>query len=121
MARRKRQSPALVIARQRLAGLKKINPAPNLGPNVSIPGYEAVANDTAAIEESHNQLAAQMDDSSNKFDDQEDVMNDWNSRILAAVAAQYGLDSSEYEMVGGTRTSDRKRGSKKGSGGSENK
>ena len=117
MARKKRISPALAVARQRLAGLNKITPAPNLGPNTTVAAYQGVANDTAALEESHNQLAAQMDDSSNRYDVQENLMADWNRRVLSAVEAQYGPDSSEYEMVGGTRTSERKRTSRKGPGG----
>jgi len=117
MARKRRASAALVAARARLAGLRKIN-SPNLGPNTTVAAYEAVVNDTAAVEDSHNQLAAQMDDSSNRFDAQEATLNDWNRRVLSAVEAQYGPDSSEYEMVGGTRRSERKRPSKKGSGGS---
>ncbi len=118
MARRKRSSSALVVARARFAGLKKITPAPNLGPNLTVPGYQTVLDETAAIEESHAQLAAQMDDSSNRFDAQEAVMSDWNRRILSAVEAQYGPDSSEYEMCGGTRKSERKKPSKKPGGGS---
>ena len=74
--------------------------------------------DTAAIEDSHSQLAAQMDDSSNRFDAQNDLLRDWNRRVLSAVEAQFGPDSSEYEMVGGTRKSERKKPSKKGGGGS---
>jgi hypothetical protein len=62
-----------------------------------------------------------MDDSSNRFDAQENLMADWNRRVLSAVEAQYGPDSSEYEMVGGTRKSERKRPSRKLAGGSENK
>lgn len=118
MARKRRTSAALAVARQRLAGLNKITPAPNLGPNTSVAAYQAAADDTAALEESHNQLAAQMDDSSNRFDAQENLMADWNRRALSAVEAQYGPDSSEYEMVGGTRKSERKRPSKKAPGGS---
>lgn len=114
MARKRRISAASAVARQRLAGLNKITPAPNLGPNISVAAYQAVLNDTAALEESHNQLAAQMDDSSNRFDAQENLMADWNRRVLSAVEAQYGPDSSEYEMCGGTRKSERKRPSRKG-------
>ena len=58
--------------------------------------------------------AAQMDDSSNRFDAQNDLLSDWNRRVLSAVEAQYGPDSSEYEMVGGTRKSERRKPSKKG-------
>ena len=118
MARKRRKSAALAVAQQRLAGLNKIT-TPNLGPNTTVAAYQGVANDTAAIEESHNQLAAQMDDSSNRYDAQENLMADWNRRVLSAVEAQYGPDSSEYEMVGGTRKSERKKPSKKGSGGSK--
>jgi len=73
-------------------------------------------NDTAALEESHHQLAAKIDDSSNRFDAQKSLMADWNRRVLSAVEAQYGPDSSEYEMCGGTRKSERKKPSKKGGG-----
>ncbi|PYS21126.1 MAG: hypothetical protein DMF72_18435 [Acidobacteria bacterium] len=108
----------MAAARQRLAGLNKIIPIPNLGPNITVLAYQGVITDTANLEESHNQLAAQMDDSSNRFDEQENLMADWNRRMLSAVEAQYGPDSSEYEMVGGTRKSERKRPSKKSGGGS---
>ena len=118
MARQKRTSPALVGARARLAGLKQINPPPNLGPNITVVAYEAAINNTAAVEESHQQLAAQMDDSSNRFDAQDGVLADWNRRVLSAVEAQYGPDSSEYEMVGGTRKSERKKPTRKSGGGS---
>jgi hypothetical protein len=81
MARKRRTSAALAAARQRLAGLNKITPAPNLGPNTTLLAYQGVINDTAALEESHHQLAAQMDDSSNRFDAQENLMADWNRRV----------------------------------------
>jgi hypothetical protein len=55
-----------------------------------------------------------MDDSSNRYDAQENLMADWNRRVLSAVEAQFGPDSSEYEMVGGTRKSERKRPTRKG-------
>jgi hypothetical protein len=117
MARQRRTSPALAVARARLAGLRQITPVPNLGPTVTLPAYETVIADTVGVEETHNRLAAQMDDSSNRFDAQEDVMAEWNRRVLSAVEAQYGPDSSEYEMVGGTRKSERKSPKRKSSGG----
>jgi hypothetical protein len=43
-------------------------------------------------------------------------LQDWNRRILSAVEAQFGPDSSEYEMVGGTRKSERKKPTRKPSG-----
>jgi len=35
-----------------------------------------------------------MDDSSNRYYAQENLMADWNRRVLSAVEAQYGPDSS---------------------------
>jgi hypothetical protein len=119
MARQRRTSPALAVARARLAGLNQITPAANLGPNLTPQAYQTVIDNTAAIEEAHAQLAAQMDDSSNRFDAQEALVADWNRRILSAVEAVYGPDSSEYEMVGGTRKSERKKPMRKSGGGSK--
>jgi len=117
MARQRRTSTVLEIAKQRLAGLKKFSSEPNLGPNISIQAYEGVINGLSAVSDSHNQLAAQMDDSSNAFDAKEAETADFSRRILSAVEAQYGPDSSEYEMVGGTRKSERKRPIRKGPAG----
>jgi len=44
-------------------------------------------------------------------------LRDLNRRILSAVEAQYGPDSSEYEQVGGTRQSERKQSTRKPAGG----
>ena len=52
---------------------------------------------------------------------EESELSDWNRRVLSAVEAQFCADSSEYEMVGGTRKSERKKPSKKGGGGSKPK
>lgn len=41
----------------------------------------------------------------------------WSKRWLAATGAKFGTDSNEYEAVGGTRTSERKKKKPKGSGG----
>ena len=50
---------------------------------------------------------------------EESELNDWNRRVLSAVEAQFGPDSSEYEMVGGTRKSERKKPTKQSGGGSK--
>ena len=42
MARTRRSSAALAAARQRLAGLNKIIPIPNLGPNITVLAYQGV-------------------------------------------------------------------------------
>src|SRR6266550_1803689 len=119
MARKRRTSAVLETTRQRLAGLKQIDPAPDFGGNLNAAGRQAVITDFTGELDSYNQNVAALDEQQNRVDTKEDSAGDWNKRVLAAVGAKYGTDSSEYEMVGGTRLSERKRTSRKGpSGGS---
>jgi hypothetical protein len=36
-------------------------------------------------------------------------LKDWNERILSGVATKYGKNSSQYEMAGGVKKSERKK------------
>lgn len=109
MARRKRTSTILDTARQRLAGLKQISPKPNFGPVVTEEAYEAAVNGYDNDQDSYNGDVAALDDKTNQLDASEQLLADFNQRILAAVKALYGPDSSEVELVGGVRRSDRKK------------
>src|SRR5438552_33702 len=114
MARLKKSSAVLETARQRLAGLKSIKTPPDFGPNLTIPGYEAKSNSVAARLEAYNQALAMLDQLLNEFQAEEAELNDLNRRYLSAAEAIFGPDSSEYEMLGGTRKSERKRPTRKG-------
>ena len=109
MARQKRTSAVLEMARQRLAGLKSINPAPDLGSNLTIATIETQTNGFGTQLDTYNQHVATLDDEQNGVDTAEDSLEDLMSRVLSAVRAQFGADSSEYEAVGGTRPSERRR------------
>jgi hypothetical protein len=114
MARSKRTSAILETARQRLAGLKSITPLPEFGPNLKISDYETDIKATSDKLDGHNGLLSEVDQSQNELEGMERSLGDKNVRVLAATKALYGPDSTEYEQVGGTRRSDRKRsGSKK--------
>ena len=118
MARLKRSSTILETAQERLSGLKTITPKPNYGPALDLDQYEAEVN---AFEEKlnrYNDNIALIDRLANELDDGEAHLRDKNRRMLAATEAHYGPDSSEYEAVGGTRTSDRKPNTKKKPGNS---
>lgn len=119
MARQRRTSSVLETARQRLAGLKKITSKPDFGSNLNALGGEVEIADLANELDSYNQNTAALDEQQNLVDAKEDGLNDWNKRMLAAVGARYGTDSSEYEMVGGTRLSERKKPKTKGTGSSK--
>jgi hypothetical protein len=113
MARLKRSSTILETARQRLAGLKSITPKPNFGTALDIDQFEQDINSFSADLDKYNQMLSLLDQMQNAIEAAEAKLNDKSKRMLAATGAQYGPDSSEYETVGGTRTSDRKRPAKK--------
>ena len=121
MARLKKTSAVLETARQRLNGLKSIKPEKDLGAELTIPLYEGKVNAFAAKLETYNQALAALDDMLNALETAEADLNEWNRRYLSAVEAIHGPDSSEYEMVGGTRKSDRKRPKKGGGSGGGSK
>jgi hypothetical protein len=113
MARAKRSSSVLETARQRLAGIKAITPAPNFGPSLQVADYEQGINDFSAKIDSYNGMLSTLDDLQNQIDADEGNLRTRSARMLSAAQAQYGPDSSEYEQVGGTRQSERKRSTKK--------
>lgn len=109
MARRRRTSPILDAARQRLAGLKSITPVPDFGAALTVPAYEAKITGFNNRLDTYNQHLAAIDDEQNAVDAEEEELREMNRRILSAVEATYGPDSSEYEAAGGTRVSERKK------------
>lgn len=109
MARPRRSSSVLVTARHRLAGLKSINPVPNLGPALSVASFETEITAFTALVDNYNQRLAALDELKNNLEAAENSLRDKNKRILSAVEAQFGPDSSEYEQTGGTRLSERRR------------
>ena len=120
MARQKRNSTILEAARRRLEGLKSITPKPNYGTGLTEVAFEQDIVAVEALLAQYNQMLSQLDELQNDLAAAEKVANDKSKRILSATEATYGPDSNEYEMVGGTRLSDRKKpGKKKGGGGTE--
>jgi hypothetical protein len=118
MARQKRNSTVIEAARRRLEGLKSITPKPNYGPGLTETAFEQDIVAAEALLAQYNQMLSQLDELQNQLAAAEKVANDKSKRILAATEATYGPDSNEYEMVGGTRLSDRKKPGKKKGGGS---
>ena len=108
MARTKRSSVVLETARQRLAGLKSITPAPDFGPGVSIADYEQEISAFATTLDSYHQDLSALDEKQNLVEEREDALRVRNRRMLRATEAKYGPDSSEYEQAGGKRVSDHK-------------
>jgi hypothetical protein len=89
--------------------LKSITPLPDYGASLKLTDYEADIKAMSDKIDSHNQLLSDLDQSQNELEVMEKALGEKNVRMLAATKAQYGPDRTEYEQVGGTRKSDRKR------------
>lgn len=61
----------------------------------------------------YNTALSTIDDLYNDCINQIKVVKDWNERILTGVATKYGKNSSQYEMAGGKKKSERKKTLKK--------
>lgn len=108
MARRRRISKVLNNAQTRIAGLKNIDPAFDLGGGLTLVAFESAVSDANAKLTSYNQTLANIDDKYNVLLASERLVADLAERMLAGVAARFGKDSSEYEQAGGVRKSERK-------------
>jgi hypothetical protein len=116
MARAKRKSAVLETARRRLVGLNSLSSEPNFGPLLTKAILKQKADALETRLDGYNQMLSEADTELNGIEADEDQLNDLNRRFLSAGEAQFGPDSSEYEALGGTRKSDRKKRTPKGSG-----
>ena len=98
---------------KRLAGMKSIDAALDLGNDLTVSNYEAQIIKLNANLGDYNTALSTVDDLYNICIAQIDVLKDWNERILNGVASKYGKNSSQYEMAGGVKKSERKKPKKK--------
>ena len=119
MARRKKESSTLAKAEQRLSGIKSIGEKLDLGNGLSTAAYEK---DIVALRKEiaeYNTLLSKADAAANRVKLAEKALANLTSMMLTGVALKYGKDSSEYEMAGGTRTSERRKRAASGSAATE--
>ena len=110
MARKKLiRVPDYDKAKIRLASIKSIDKALDLGNDVTAAKYEAEVEAFAVRLVKYNTALSTIDDLYNDCIAQIDVLKEWNERVLNGVAFKFGNNSSQYEMAGGTRKSERKK------------
>lgn len=110
MARKKLvRVPVLDKGRTRLSSVKSINPALDLGDDLTVANYETQVTKTKDAVDFYNTTLSTIDDLYNASLAQIEILKDWNERILNGVAAKFGTNSSQYEMAGGVRKSERKK------------
>ena len=87
---------------------KQINPSMTLG-DLTQAALEANMNKELSIQSRMTALKAELTDLQNQRDATCTDIWDQVKRVRSGVKAIYGDDSSQYEMIGGTRRSERKR------------
>lgn len=97
----------------RLAAIKSIDATLDLGNGINAANYEAQVQLVSAKISTYNTALSTIDDLYNECIAQIDQLKDMNERILTGVATKYGKNSSQYEMAGGKRKSERKKSTKK--------
>lgn len=113
MAYKRRSSQIIADAQERATNLKAIDPALDLGSGLTVAAFDNEIATVQTAQETYNTLLAQADAALNELNDLEKNLGTLSGRMLAGVGVMFGKDSSEYEMAGGTRTSEIKRGKKK--------
>jgi hypothetical protein len=95
-----------------LQGWNQIGPTVNFG-TLTLSAFTTEITAASTIESDLIRLEAQLTDKRNQRDAAYTALWDKVKRIRNGVKANYGDDSSQLEMVGGTRTSERKAPSRK--------
>lgn len=112
MSRPSFPSDIAVQAQAVLAAWKTIDPAFKAG-EVTLESLEAAAAEVASILNQISSLDAQLTDLRNQRDSRSLAVWQMVKRVRDGIKGSYGDDSSQYEMIGGKRMSERKRPARK--------
>ena len=113
MATRKAGYPGLMKMEQRLTGLKSISTTLELHNGISVVGGEALKADFKKAEEEYNIMLKNLNIKKDEVKNLEKKLFDYCKTSLVAVKSQFGDDSNEYELTGGTRISKRQKPTRK--------
>ncbi|GAX40497.1 hypothetical protein NIES4075_14630 [Tolypothrix sp. NIES-4075] len=112
MPRQKRTSRILEKAEFRAAGLKAIDSSMDFGDNCDLQNLTQSIEQLRTMIDSYNAALAVIDSSKTKIDEMEKSLSNLSDKLVRGVAFKYGRNSSEYEVAGGVRESDRVRKSR---------
>lgn len=107
MTRKKRTSRTLEKAELRSAGLKAVNPTLDFGDTRSLTNFTTQIAQLRTKIDAYNTALAIIDSSKAEIEALEKSLGDLADQMLIGVAFKYGKNSSEYEMAGGVRKSER--------------
>jgi hypothetical protein len=107
MAFKKKSSRELDKAQKRADGLDVIRKPLTYGEPTK-ETYKAKIDEATQKLSAYNTALIEADHCGNEFKTVEKELRLMSNRVLTGVATQFGTDSDEYELVGGTRQSERK-------------
>lgn len=116
MAYKARESAPIAKAQLRVDGLAAIDPKLDLGESASVAAGTALVAAATKTLSDYNQALKTADDLLNQLKAQEKALGAWSTKALGGVKFKYGPDSSQYEMAGGIRQSERKKPVRKAKG-----
>ncbi|MDZ7966212.1 MAG: hypothetical protein RM368_14750 [Nostoc sp. DedSLP03] len=112
MSRKKRTSRVLEKAELRSAGLKAIDSNMSFGDDCDLQNLSQAIEQLRSMLDAYNTALTVIDSSKTKIDAMEKTLSNLTDKMVRGVAFKYGKDSSEYEMAGGIRESERIRKSR---------
>ena len=99
-------------AQEAAQAIQQIDPAFKVG-DISLTALQSALGLATANQEKISSLEAQLTDQRNERGALNTALWDTLKRLRAGIKAAYGDDSSQYEMIGGTRISEKKKAPKK--------
>lgn len=112
MPRPKRTSRILEKAELRSAGLKAIDSNLYFGENCDLQNLTQLIEQFRILLNAYNIDIAMIDSSKTKIDEMEKTLSNLTDKLVRGVAFKYGKNSSQYELAGGIRDSERVRKSR---------
>ena len=106
---KKTRSIHLDKARTRRDAIVSIDPNLDFNNGQTVAAYSDIIRQAEAALSEYNTTLSKLDNLYNQFKALETQLRDASERMLTGVATQFGKNSAEYEMAGGTRKSERKR------------
>ncbi|MFP8487456.1 hypothetical protein ACKGJO_00005 [Gracilimonas sp. Q87] len=107
MARlKKRRSRSIETASFRSNALRNIDEDIDFGRGLTSDSYQNLVEEAQDELHRYNALLSNADKKRSYLRRLEKQLDDANERIFAGIITQFGRDSDEYEMMGGTRKSD---------------
>ena len=117
---RSKETKIVSDARKRYAGMKEIDAQAGseveygtLSNPLNSTKYKDKLDKYATKQNDLNQILSTADEAANQLKALEKEIGSFYSRVLKGAVSQFGEDSNEVEMLGGTRKSERKRPTKK--------